>query len=449
MVFQLIIHKILNIEKNRFFIYDKSGVDPLFKIIFEFDYNNIDKNNIPLYKKKFILFKQILNNFIIKNTREEEFIYYFNKIQRVYHALNKFVYNYKIRKSKIVVNTDMILNDLKENDPNVICIFQDNSRYLFKIFDLLKIINMSLIHSLNLFADPLCIKNPYNNLPFSKSILYYIYHFIIEKTNLSIKINYTELFFKFHRCNFCLTNFLNKYEYLLREKSIENNIKNSTNNETYNIIIQMINKFNMNKVKSKRILIDKNFPKDKLISIFKPYLNLYLNSKYLLVSHLKYTDACELENKLVNFQNYNPLFGRIKIINLKNFYENNEKQIIINDLHINFIQYKNDSFLKDHLSYKYIYYYNENNFNSSIYREQEIYIGESEDEDEDEDEENHQDIIEENHEDIIEENHEDIIEENHEEENHEEENHEEENHEENDYEYDDELENSFSNLSIY
>ena len=81
--------------------------------------------------------------------------------------------------------------------------------------DITLIINMSLIHSLNLFADPLCIKNPYNNLPFSKSILYYIYHFIIEKTNLSIKINYTELFFKFHRCNFCLTNFLNKYEYFL------------------------------------------------------------------------------------------------------------------------------------------------------------------------------------------------------------------------------------------
>jgi hypothetical protein len=447
MVFQLIMHKILNIEQNNFFINDNTNTDPLFKMIFELGYNTIDKNNFPLYKKKFILLKEILNNFIIQNSREEEIINYFYKIQRVYNGLNRFLYIYKVKKSKLVVNTDMCLNEINENEKNVICIYQDNSRYLFKILDLLKIIDMSLIHSQNLFADPLCIKNPYNNLPFSKSILYYIYHFIIEKTNYFIKINYTELFFKFHSCNFCLTDFLNKFEHLIREKTIKNNIKNSTNNDTYNIIIQMINKFNMNKVKDKRILIDSTFPKDKLIKIFKPYLNLYLDSKYLLVSYLKYNAACELEKKLVNFQKFNPLFGRIKIkiINTKNFNQNN-KIICVNDSHINFNQYDNDTFLNDHLTYKYIYY-NTNNFNS-IYREQDVSIQLNNTDNEEnifQPYENDTDYDDEENDDDIEND----DEENDDEENDDEENDDEENDdEENVMNVDNELNNEFSNLSI-
>ena len=105
-----------------------------------------------------------MNNFIIKNNKEKEVLNYFNKIQRTYHSLNRFLFIYKFKKAKLIVTTDIGLNEIKENDKNVICIYQENNKYLFKIYDLLKIINMSLIHSQNFFADPLCIKNPYNNL---------------------------------------------------------------------------------------------------------------------------------------------------------------------------------------------------------------------------------------------------------------------------------------------
>jgi hypothetical protein len=78
-----------------------------------------------------------------------------------------------------------------------------------------------------------------------------------------------------------LTDFLNKYEYLLRERTIENSIKNSTSDDLYKKITEMIHEFNKYKDRKNKIRIDAKFPKDKLVSIFNPYLNIYLNSKYL------------------------------------------------------------------------------------------------------------------------------------------------------------------------
>ena len=45
----------------------------------------------------------------------------------------------------------------------------------------------------------------------------------------------------------------------------------------------MIHQFNKNKSNKNKIFIDKEFPKDKINNIFSPYLNMYLNSKYLLM----------------------------------------------------------------------------------------------------------------------------------------------------------------------
>ena len=41
-----------------------------------------------------------------------------------------------------------------------------------------KIVQKSLSNSDEMYSDPLPIKNPYNNLPFSKSNLYTLYFFI-------------------------------------------------------------------------------------------------------------------------------------------------------------------------------------------------------------------------------------------------------------------------------
>jgi hypothetical protein len=260
----------------------------------------------------------------------------------------------------------MTLNELKECDENVICIYHEKSRYLFKIYDLLKIINMSLINSQGFFANPLCIKNPYNNLPFNKNILYNIYYFITEKTNLTTRSDYSDLFLKFHSCYFNLTIFLSKYEYLLREHAIINYVKNSTNDILCKDIKNMILYFNENR--KNKIYYDKNFPKSKLIEIFSPYLDLYLHSRYSLVPTLKYKSANEFLKKLKLFQEFNPTFGRMKFTYKDKICKDGKVRrlkdgVVFNDKHIKFNVYDNDNFLKDHLSYKNINYDVVNNEN--------------------------------------------------------------------------------------
>jgi hypothetical protein len=414
--FQLIINKILKIENNIFFT-NIEGVDSTIRCFFSFDMS-IKDTSIPLYKSKFELFKNGMNSFMIKGYKEEYFLSYFNKIQRVYHTLNRFAYIYKFKKAPIVVNTDMTLNELQENEKNVICIYQESSRYLFKIYDLLRIINMSLTNPQGLFSNPLCIKNPYNNLPFSKNILYYIYYFIKEKTNIASNITYTELFFKFHDCNFSLTIFLSKYEYLLRDRIIENYVNNSTQEKLYSDIMSMLRTFNSKNIKNS-ISIEEKFPKNKIIEIFKPYLMLYMNGNLSLIPCQKIKASCDWYKKLKKFQKFNPLFGRAKIMFKKQICKNGKikkfKDVTsFNDNHINFYDYDNNNFFKDHLSYRYVHYsdhmidedddhYNESNDDEDsetsdneiriiVNSSQFIYEDEDEDEHEDDDDDDEDDV---------------------------------------------------------
>ena len=377
--FLMIIHNILN--KN----------DNIFKIIFAF-HKQIKDTTIPLYKRKFLFLKDALQNFGVKYQKEKEILDYFCKIQHAYHVLSRFAFLYKYKKAKTIVNTDMFLNELHENDKNVICIYQENAKYLFKMYDLLKMINMSLMHAQNLFSDPQCIKNPYNNVPFNKSTLYYIHYFLTEKTKLTSHISYTILFLQFHRCQFHLSDFLHQNEYLLREKTIANFVKNTCREQLYEDIMIMLDHFNKNKKEKETIQLDENFPKNKIVQIFSPYLHIYLNSKYLLVPMLKYKALCDLERKLKRFKKFNPLFGRVKIIYKSNIdacgkirkYKLEEK---VNDHHISFYEYDKEDFLKDHLTYKYMNYDSMFFINSIIEQDEDEDDDDDEEQDEDEDEE--------------------------------------------------------------
>ena len=97
-------------------------------------------------KQKYKCFYELLNSFLIQNNKEDQTVFreIFFKIKRIYYVLNRFAYKYKFNKAKIIVNTDMCLNELKEGTTNVISIIQDESKYLFNIKDLINIIETAL-----------------------------------------------------------------------------------------------------------------------------------------------------------------------------------------------------------------------------------------------------------------------------------------------------------------
>ena len=342
MTINYITNKIINLDNNIFSLnYDNfDKVDTIFKILFYSLANNS-------YKNKFIMFKETLNSFL--SFSREKFIQYFCKIQKTYYALCRFAFLYKYKKSVMSVTTDIGLNDISINNKNVLCIYHSDTRYLFNINDLIKIINMSLINNNLFFAEPLPSKNPYNNLPFLKSTLYNIYFFIKFNTNI-----YDDLFFKFFHCNFDLSLFYKKYEYLLREYAINNFIKNLTVANFIGEINKMLYRYNYNN--NNKIIISNEFPKKKLMQIMKPYLVLYLQSSYSLIPIIKVKSGIELNNKLNKFQAFNPLFGR-KIIKLDFKIDANfKKKVFIkyyefNDKHIAFNDYNHKNFLKNQLNF--------------------------------------------------------------------------------------------------
>ena len=281
-----------------------------------------------------------LNSYIFAsiNVDRKTLIDIYIKLLKTYNALRRFVYLYKKRKFETVIDTDLLLNKIDSSGKNVLCIIQNQKKYLFYIFELLKIIYNSLSNSEFFFSDPLEIKNPYNNMKFEYHNLCNIYFFM--KFNC---IQFNDIFYRYFKSNFDNAIFLHRNFNYLRECSIKNYVYNNynENNYLYIEIINMINNYN-NRIDEKyRILIHEDFPMDRLYNIMKKYLYLYINAWYSYIEYETDTFSKELNHRLFYFQKYNPQFGRLKYKIIKK-YCLNRKRIIIKTIktfdeeHINF-----------------------------------------------------------------------------------------------------------------
>ena len=295
-------------------------------------------------KEKYHFFLQTINNIFLSDLHKKQFINIFCKLQQLYFAFNRIFYMHKYKKSTITVNADLTLAPICENEPNIICIFQNNHRYLFNVKDLIKIVNNSLSNSCNFFIEPIVCKNPYNNILFNKSTLYNIYFYIRNHTKI-----YPEILHAFFLTNFVLPDFILKYSYLLREYTLSRYITNTSHRTLHYDIKDMLQEYNAIN-KTKPITIHEDFPKKDLINILKPYLMLYLKSKYSLIENIKTDSETLLYTKLTRFYYYNPAFGRQKLV--PTYVLKNGKIVVeysqeFNKVHIAFYK-KNTDFMNTH-----------------------------------------------------------------------------------------------------
>lgn len=254
-------------------------------------------------KDNFGFFNKNMTNCFFNAKMKDHFLSTFCKIQRTYLAFSRLYRIWKLKYGKFVVTADLGMNDLSLKDKGVMCILHDNNNYLFSIRDLINLIETALLNHYCFFSLPLSVKNPYNNLPFNKSTLYNIYYFVRFNTDL-----YPELLFHFFSTNFNITTFGRKYEYLLREISVEKYVKNTDTESLYDDVKDMIH---LVLIRNKyKITIHKNFPKQKLVEIMRPYLQLWYSSFYSLIPIKQQSSMKRLVRKLVKFVKFNPQFGR-------------------------------------------------------------------------------------------------------------------------------------------
>jgi hypothetical protein len=283
--------------------------------------------------------KTVLNNPFLLEYQKEEFYRVFSILQRCRNAFSRFIHIIKYKKAKNYNTTDLFGDSFTSNQ---ITIFENNTKYIFHLRELINIMNTALINSSHFFSEPIACKNPYTNIPFQKSTLYNIY-FAIKNSSFIMPVVIQQYFLS----NFDITKYAYENEFLIRTSYLESYSNNITTDNLRDILKTMFHDchiFGCN--------IHRNFPNDRLLEIMRPYLKLYYKSKYSMLINTQRENMILLKIKLREFIEYNPNFGRKKIIYKqgKNMQKQYIDKIIFNDHHICFY----DSspvikFMKSHL----------------------------------------------------------------------------------------------------
>ena len=298
----------------------------------EFDYKSF-------VKYKFTFLTNVLENMFYNDETKDLYFSYFSKIQKTHFAFMRFARLYKYKKAVVQISSDLYMNELDEKHPSVFVLFQNNCKYLFSASDLVNIMNNNLSNSYLFFSEPLIPKNPYNNIAFDHATLYNIY-FFMKGRPFAMPVLYQQYF----NVDFDLEIFREDNEQLIREETIKRYVYSTSPNILYNTVVSMIETLKSNNPKYKILCIHKNFPKNKLVEIMRPYLHLYYLSKFYVVGTEKITNSYEiLIKKFDLFIRYNPYFGR-KLFKL----DKNNKLLVDNydDTHMSFYKKYDKSVFK-------------------------------------------------------------------------------------------------------
>jgi len=288
-------------------------------------YHDKYKNNSH---SKFYSLNHIVNNSFYQKELKEKLFGIFSKAQKHYFAFSRLAYIYKFKKYKIVVSDDLLLNSLDINDKNTFVLMDNKSKYLFSLNDLISIIETAIGNSPDFFSDPLASNNPYNKQPLTNAALYNIYFKMKHSTRLM-----STLFHFFFLEEFNLTNFSEHYEPYIRENAITKYVFNSHFTTLYSSVLTMLKSNQYTNL----YVIHKDFPKEKLVDIFRPFLFYYYICNYDIKGTMKiYNYKLILHTKLKSFYQYNKTFGRRLIKITKIFNKPVKREYIYNSDHISF-----------------------------------------------------------------------------------------------------------------
>jgi len=293
------------------------------------------------------------NSFLFLNSYKDYLVNIFSKAQKIYHAFLRLAHLYRLKKYKTVVTDDLTMNPLDINSKNTFLLIQNKSKYLFSLNDIVKIIETAITHAPSFFQEPTQAKNPYNNQILTSSTLYNIYYKLKSSERLM-----STLFHLYFLSNFDIDKFALKNEPFLRETTIKKYIYNASPDILYKSIVTML----ASNYYTRKLTIHKDFPRDILMEIFKPFLYYYYITNYYIqgteiISNYKRI----LYLKLKKFYEYNKLFGRKMYHVVPRLFNKKNSQLLFN------IKWKPFSFNTKHTSFHNININNTNDIYVLIY----------------------------------------------------------------------------------
>lgn len=226
----------------------------------------------------------------------------FEKTQRTYFGISRFAYLWRVKRSKIRIDCDLSLNPINEHSANSMIIYQDGSKYMFKLSDLINICKSALIHANNFFATPLVPKNPYTNIEFATNILYEIY-FAVRKSNYRIPT----LLQLYYLSEFNIDHFLKKNEAVIRHEYIIDYVDNGDTADLIDWVESMLKHLKLHK----KLIMDESFPNNIFLEAMRPFLKDYFISQYSLYKNVDSRKLfLRLKSNVSLFIEANPCFGR-------------------------------------------------------------------------------------------------------------------------------------------
>ena len=261
-----------------------------------------DINTVYNKYYKFNLIKKCNENIFISQTIKDDFLSCFSKAQKKYSSLARLQYLYLFHKATFRNDHDTLLTPIDSTMRNVIIVFHGKSKYLFRNYEMNKLIKSALCnHDEFDTAVPLPCKNPYSNIPFSKAQLINIYNQMLYSTQqIDPLVSYyynnvfnLKLFHNNYYSNMNQQYIKDKYDSLYTRKQVIHQVK-----EMVNYMYDTTNG-------------DIQFPRnDDMYMDLKPYLKLYYLSEYSTDEFTKHRSLQELKFRLKKILRENPKYGK-------------------------------------------------------------------------------------------------------------------------------------------
>ena len=258
------------------------------------------------YWRYFFDFQSKKNKFNIINNNlnsESQLLLIFCNVQKMYHGFARLAYLFRYKRAITQNTTDLGLNAIPTKTRVIHTFLQGNSKFCMKISEIIQTVNSALSYVNGFFIlQNYMPKNPYTNVPLTKSILYNMY-FAVKSSDFKM----SPLFHAFFMHHFNLPNFSIANNSQLIDYAISKYAYQTHYDVLYAEVLVMIQCHSM----MQKLYIDHRFPKDVLVNTMRPYLHLTLRLEYAVICNHEYSKIHETwNNSLDLFYMYNPKFGR-------------------------------------------------------------------------------------------------------------------------------------------
>lgn len=258
------------------------------------------------YWRYYFDFQSKKNKFSIINNNlnsESHLLRVFCDVQKMYYGFAKLAYLFRYKKAVIQNTTDLGLNVILPTSRIAHTFLQGNSKFCMTISEIIQTVDTALSYVNGFFIlQNYMPKNPYTNVPLTKSILYNMY-FVVKSSDFKM----SPLFHAFFMHHFDLNNFSVTNNAQLVDYAISKYAYQTHYDVLYPDVLTMIKSHEI----MQQLYIDPRFPKELLVNIMRPFYHLTLRLEYAVLCHHEWSKVREIwYNSLELFYMYNPKFGR-------------------------------------------------------------------------------------------------------------------------------------------